>query len=142
MEDSQGVRVGSIYKKNMDKSEDITPKGGMTFRPKFFVVIGSAEYGYYIAYVLVNKSINENFIYSKELLDCQYPLRTQDYPGIFTIDPSYLNLSRIREMEVMTLLSEATYCGELIDSDLRLVMQTLKELPVLTNKEKRRYGLL
>ena len=68
MGDSQGIKIGSIYKKNMDKSEDITPKGGMTFRPKFFVVIGSAEYGYYIAYVLVNKSINENFIYSKELL--------------------------------------------------------------------------
>lgn len=142
MGEDQGIKIGSIYKKNMDESEDITPKGGMSFRPKYFVIVGSSEHGYYVAYVLVNKSINTNFICTKELLDTQYPLRIKDYPGIFTIDPSYLNLSRIREMEVTTLLSDATYCGELTDSDLCLVMQALKESPVLTGREKRRYGLL
>lgn len=136
------IRVGSIYRKKMDETDDVTPKGGMSFRPKFFVIVGSAEDGYFVAYVLVNKSINEKFICSKELLDCQFPLRIKDYPGIFTIDPSYLNLSRIREMELKTLLSEATYCGRLTDSDLRLVIQALKDSPVLTTKEKRRYGLL
>lgn len=136
------IRLGSIYRKKMDGADDVTPKGGMSFRPKFFVIIGSVEDGYFVAYVLVNKSINEKFICSRELLDCQFPLRVKDYPGIFTIDPSYLNLSRIREMEMKTLLSEATYCGKLTDSDLRLVMQTLKDSPVLTAKEKRRYGLL
>lgn len=94
----QEIKIGSIYKKEMDEAEDVTPKGGMAFRPKYFIVIGSAEYGYYVAYVLINKSINEKYICTKELLDCQYPLRVKDYPGIFTIDPSLVNLARIREM--------------------------------------------
>lgn len=94
----QEIKIGSIYKKKMDEAEDVTPKGGMAFRPKYFIVIGSAEYGYYVAYVLINKSINEKYICTKELLDCQYPLRVKDYPGIFTIDPSLVNLARIREM--------------------------------------------
>lgn len=68
----QEIKIGSIYKKKMDEAEDVTPKGGMAFRPKYICM--------------------------KELLDCQYPLRVKDYPGIFTIDPSLVNLARIREM--------------------------------------------
>ena len=141
-EGSHIVEIGSIFRMNLDEKDDVTPKGGIDFRPKFLVVIGSAEYGYYVAYVLVNKSINEKYNYSKELKDCQFPLHVKDYPGIFKIDPSYVNLARVREMEKERLLKEAIYQGKLTERDLELIMETLRNSEVLTTKEKKRYGLM
>lgn len=134
--------VGAIYKIKMDLKDGVTPKNGMTFRPKFFVIVGTAEYGYYVAYILVNKDINEKFIDSKELLDCQFPLKMKDYKGIFKIDPSYANLSKIREMEKERLLKEAVYQGHLTESDLTLIMQSIEKSNVITTAEKRRYGII
>ena len=135
-------KVGSIYKMNFDGNQDVTPKGGIDYRPKYFIIIGSAEYGYYVAYILINKSINKKFNCTKDLLDCQFPLRVQDYPTIFKIDPSYANLARIREIECAKLLDEAKYCGELTDKDLALIISSLKKSKVISLKEKKRYGLL
>ena len=67
--ESGNVEIGSIYKMNLDQQDDVTPKNGIDFRPKYFIIIGNADYGYYVAYILINKSINNNFLYSKELLD-------------------------------------------------------------------------
>ena len=136
------VEIGSIFRMNLDEKDDVTPKGGIDFRPKFLVVIGSAEYGYYVAYVLVNKSINEKYNYSKELKDCQFPLHMKDYSDILKIDPSYVNLAGIREMEKERLLKEATYKGMLTERDLNLIMEALRNSEVLTTKEKKRYGLV
>jgi hypothetical protein len=136
------ITVGSIYRMSMDEEQDVTPKDGMKFRPKYFIIIGSAEYGYYIAYVLINKSINKNYIYTKELLDCQYPLSTKDYPRIFKINPSYVNLARIREIELTKLVANAEFCGELTVKDLPLILDSIRNSRVITTKEKRRYGLL
>lgn len=138
---SRNVEIGSIYKMNLDQQDDVTPKNGIDFRPKYFIIIGNADYGYYVAYILINKNINNNFLYSKELLDCQFPLRVKDYPGIFKIDPSYANLARIREMEREKLLREATYQGKLTEKDLDLIIKALINSKIITPKEKRRYGL-
>lgn len=141
-EGSHIVEIGSIFRMNLDEKDDVSPKDRIDFRPKFLVVIGSAEYGYYVAYVLVNKSINEKYNYSKELKDCQFPLHVKDYPDIFKIDPSYVNLARIREMEKERLLKEAIYQRKLTEGDLELIMETLRTSKVLTTKEKKRYGLM
>lgn len=49
----EGIEVGSIYRVELDEKDDVTPKDGMDYRPKFFIVIGNADYGYYVAYVLI-----------------------------------------------------------------------------------------
>lgn len=139
---AEEIEIGSIYRINLDEKDDVTPKGGLEFRPKFFIVIGSAEYGYYIAYVLINKSINTKFLYTKALLNHQYPLHIKDYPEIFDIEPSYANLARIREIDRDRLLFEASYQGKLTERDFTLVMETLRNSDVITTKEKKRYGLI
>lgn len=136
------IEVGYIYRINLDEKDGITPKGGIDYRPKFFIVIGSADYGYYVAYILINKSINKNYLYTKELLNCQFPLRVKDYPEILKIDPSYANLAKIREIEKERLLNEATFQGKLTAKDLELVMQALRNSETITTKEKKRYGLM
>ena len=138
----EDIEIGSIYRINLDEKDDVTPKDGLDFRPKFFIVIGSAEYGYYVAYVLINKSINAKYLYTKALLNHQYPLRVKDYPAIFNIGPSYANLARIREMEKERLLHGASYQGKLTEKDFALIMETLRNSDVITMKEKKRYGLI
>lgn len=140
--ESRNVDIGSIYKMNLDQQDDVTPKDGMNFRPKYFIIIGNADSGYYVAYVLINKSINEKHLCSKELLDCQFPLRVKDYPHILKIDPSYANLARIREMERERLLKDATYQGKLIKQDLDMIINALVNSKVITPKERKRYGLI
>lgn len=75
-------------------------------------------------------------------MDLQFPLRVSDYPNIFDIDPSYVNLARIREMEKSICLGKATFCGNLLAKDLELILETLRNSTVLTPKEKKRYGLI
>ena len=47
--ESRNVEIGSIYKMNLDQQDDVTPKNGIDFRPKYFIIIGNADYGYYVA---------------------------------------------------------------------------------------------
>jgi len=90
----------------------------------------------------VNKNVNQKFLYSKELLDCQYPLHMKDYPEIFKIDPSFANLAKIREIEQERLLKEASYQGKLTEKDLYLILESLKNSEILTVKEKKRFGFI
>lgn len=76
------------------------------------------------------------------MLNSQFPLRQADYPAILKIDPSYVNLGRIREMERERLDREAFYQGKLTDRDLELILTTLRESEVITPKEKKKYGIL
>lgn len=136
------IKVGDIYRCNLDRNDDITPKGNIDFRPKFFVVIGTPEYGYYIAYVIVNSEININFNNTKALLDSQFPLKREDYPEIFSKETSYLNLARIRRMEAERLIAQGQYKGHLTDKDLKLVIETLQNSDLISPKEKRSCGLI
>lgn len=136
------IEIGAIYRMNLDENDEVTPKDGMNYRPKFLIIVGNADYGYYVAYVLVNKNVNQKFLYSKELLDCQYPLHMKDYPEIFKIDPSFANLAKIREIEQERLLKEASYQGKLTEKDLYLILESLKNSEILTVKEKKRFGFI
>lgn len=139
---NQEVEIGAIFKANLDERDEVTPKGGIDYRPKYFIVIGDADYGYYVAYILINKSINTKYLCTKELLNSQFPLYVKDYPDILKIDPSYANLAKIREIEKERLLREATYQGKLVAKDLNLIIEALRNSEIITNKEKKRYGLV
>lgn len=52
LQGERAVKVGMIYKMNLNETDSITPKGGLDYRPKFFIIIGSADYGYFVAYIL------------------------------------------------------------------------------------------
>lgn len=136
------IEIGSIFKCNLNAEDGITPKGGYDSRSKFFVVIGNPEYGYYVAYVIVNSEYNTKFITTRELLDAQFPLKREDYPEIFKKkETSYLDLSKIRKMDAERLNREGELMGKLTERDLELVMTTLRESDLLSPKEKKYYGL-
>lgn len=90
-------KIRDIFSISLTREDNITPKGGYESRRKYCFILGFAEYGYYVVYFVMNHQINENFINTDELLDCQYPLRHKDYPTIILeeYDPSYLDLGQI-----------------------------------------------
>lgn len=138
------AKIGEIYSLPLGKEDDITPKGRYDHRIKYCVVIATPEYGYYVAYLVIDHEINEKFNPTKLLKDCFYPLSKKDYPGFIRscYDPSWLDMSKIREMEKKRLDAEGTKLGELTQRDLELVMESLRNSEVLTTKQKRRCGLL
>lgn len=136
--------VGEIYKIPLRKEDSITPKNGYDARTKFCVVIATPDYGYYVAYLIIDHQINEKFNPSKELKDNFFPLYHKDYPNFIKqqYDPSWLDMTRIREIEMSRLDSEGLLIGKLTDNDLAIVIQCMKESEIITMKEKRRCGLI
>lgn len=136
--------IGEVYKIPLRKEDDITPKNGYNSRAKFCVVIATPDYGYYVAYLIIDHQINEKFNPSKELKDSFFPLSQKDYPNFIRpeYDPSWLDMTKIREMENDRLGSEGVLIGKLTDKDLSIVIQCLKDSEIITLKEKRRCGLL
>lgn len=137
-------QVGDIIKIPLRREDNITPKHGFQERNKYCVVIGTPDFGYYVAYLIVDHAINLKFNPSKILIDNFFPLSKKDYPQFIEdrYDPSWLDLTEIREMEASRIEREGTFYCRLTDRDLQLILQTLKDSELITIKQKRRCNLL
>lgn len=138
------ITVGEIYGLNLDKNDGITPKYGYNSRYKFCVVVGCPDYGYYVAYLIVDHEINEKFNNTRLLKDNFFPIKRSDYPNIILekYDPSWVDMTEIREMTAERIVNEGTLLGQLTDKDLELILSTLKDSRLLSPKTKRRIGLI
>lgn len=136
--------IGEIYKIPLRREDSITPQNGYDSRAKYCVIIATPDYGYYIAYLIIDHEINERFNPTKLLKDSFFPLSKKDYPEFIEdrYDPSWLDMTRIREMEKTRLDSEGKFICKLTTSDLSTIIQCLKDSELITIKEKRRCGLL
>ena len=59
--ESRTIEIGQIYRIKADERNGITPKSGMTFRPKFFVVMGFDNQGNIYGGVVFDSEINRNY---------------------------------------------------------------------------------
>lgn len=136
------VKLGDIYYIPLTKDDDVTPKGGFSSRKKYCFIVGFSEYGFYVAYFLMNSHINVRHLNTPQLLSCQYPLRHKDYPEIIVAekDPSYLDLGHVRELERSRLISDGVFKGTLIQSDFENIFTWLKHSDQYSPKQKHRYG--
>lgn len=144
MSTNHDVRLGDIYYIPLGPEDDVTPKGGYGDRLKYCFVSGFSEYGFYVAYFLMNSHINTRHINTHERLSCQYPLFHADYPAIIKPekDPSYLDLGHVREIERSRLLDQGRLCGSLTASDRANIFEWLRDSDIYSPKQKRRYGWL
>ncbi len=80
------AEIGEIYELPLGKEDEITLKGNYPTRRKYCVIIGKPDYGYYVAYLIIDHEINEKFNPTRELKDCFFPLAMQkgDCLQIFT----------------------------------------------------------
>lgn len=54
METQREIQLGDIYFIPLTRDDDVTPKGGYDHRNKYCFVVGFSEYGFYVAYFLMN----------------------------------------------------------------------------------------
>jgi hypothetical protein len=136
----QSFVVGKILKMAFDKSDGIVLKGGARDRDKFFVIIGIDANNSLIGAFLINSNINENIITTKELLDCQFPLRKGDYD--FLKYDSYLNCSQLFELSKIKIWARATDEGELTEPDKALVIEHIIHSEVIPIRQKKRFNMI
>lgn len=142
MSTQRQINLGDIYYIPLTQDDDVTPKGGLDHRNKYCFIVGFSEYGFYVAYFLMNSEINQRHINTYELLSCQYPLSHADYPAIIKPDkdPSYLDLGHVREMEKTRLINQGIFKGTLTLRDHQNIFEWLKDSEQYSPKMKRRYG--
>ncbi len=95
------IEVGQIYLIKADESNDITPKGGMAYRPKFFVVMGIDENGNIYGGVVFDSEINRNYV-SPMMMEFFLPISAGEYP--FLTHDSFLDCSKLKPAIAKKLL--------------------------------------
>lgn len=78
--------------------------------------------------------------YSASFLSAQYLLHQIDYPEFLKYD-SYVDCGMLFSIPLEKLM-EGEYFGSLTDSDLQGIFDVLKTTETLTNKEKKRFGII
>lgn len=132
------IEIGQIYRIKADESNSITPKSGMTFRPKYFVVVGFDNQGNIYGGVVFDSDINRNYI-SHDFEDFFLPIPKAKYS--FLTHDSYIDCRRMKPSTLKTLL-EGEFCGNIADDDYSNVVKLLKMSPMETFVRLRTYGLV
>lgn len=131
------IEVGQIYLIKADESNDITPKDGMAYRPKFFVVMGIDEEGNIYGGVVFDSEINRNHV-SPMMMEFFMPIAASEYA--FLTHDSYLDCSKLKPAVAEKLLA-----GELKGVLKPAHMTEAKRLICMSPRESfihlRKYGL-
>ena len=90
--------------------------------------------------VLVNTKMSPKSAYSESFLATQYLLLQTNYPEFLKYD-SYVDCGMLFSIPLEKLM-KGEYFGTLTDSDLHGIFDILKTTETLTNKEKKRFGII
>lgn len=139
--DMSSVKVGDIIYVPMDEEDGLTLKGGYATRKKYVVIIGFTPEGIAVGALLINSEINPSKR-SPEMMDCQYPMLSRHYPDLLDYD-SWLDCSDIFELSKEKISErKGKLKGCLTMEDKERVLDFLKQIDVIDNITKRRFGLL
>ena len=129
---------GHIIYVPLSENEGLVVKDGYDERKKFIAIIGVTSDGTIIGSLLINTDPNE---FTPQLGACQYPLKEKDYPTILDYD-SWLDCSQIFRLSKKKLLLRGKHCGKVIDSDWGYIEPFLRKTDVLSNAEKKEFGII
>ena len=132
--------IGKILKMALTEDDGIILKNNALQRTKYFVVVGHDQDNGLIGSLLVNSNVNENVINTKILLDCQFPLKKNDYDFLYY--DSYLDCSELFELNKIKILQNGMEIGELTLRDKMLVTEHLRDSEVISAKMKKRYKII
>ena len=136
--DSQAVEIGQIYRIKADERNGITPKTGMLFRPKFFVVVGFDNQGNVYGGVVFDSDINRDFV-NHDFEDFFFPIKSSKYE--FLDHDSYIDCRKMKPSTLETLL-EGEFCGHIAQDDFSNIIKLLKMSPRETFVHLRTFGLI
>lgn len=135
------LEIGSLIRTIISIDEGLVFRDGRRQKPKKLVIIGVDKvkkicYGS----VLVNTKMSPKAAYSASFLSAQYLLHQSDYPDFLKYD-SFVDCGMLFSIPLEKLL-EGEYFGILTSSDLQGIFDILKTTETLTNKEKKRFGII
>ena len=135
------LEIGSLIRTIISIDEGLVFKDGRKQKPKKLVIIGVNKVNK-VCYgsVLVNSKMSPKAAYSASFLSAQYLLRQSDYPDFLKYD-SYVDCGMLFSIPLEKLM-DGEYFGTLTDDDLKGIFDILKTTETLTNKEKKRFGIL
>ena len=136
--ESQTIEIGQIYRIKADESNDITPKAGMLFRPKFFVVMGFDNQGNIYGGVVFDSEINRDFV-SHDFEDFFLPISCTKYS--FLEHDSFIDCRKMKPSTLEKLL-EGEFCGVIAQDDYQNVVKLLKMSPRETYVHLKSFGLI
>lgn len=136
----ESFEMGKILQMPLEESDGLVLKDGYKERVKYFVILGQISTDRIVGVFLINSHINKKIITTKELLDCQFPLKKNDYPNTLDYDSS-LDCSDLFEISKIKIINKASEIGKLTDSDRDLVIDHIERSEVITPQQKRRFGI-
>lgn len=135
------VNKGDIFRMNLTPKEGVIPKHKEDVdRDKYFIVIGKTDNNSLIGFVLINTSINNGL--EQKLKDLHYPISGSKYP--FLGKNRFVCCSELKEITEKNFIERYDTNGRfgtLDNEDMQLVIGALKESPLVTPKQLKRYGL-
>jgi hypothetical protein len=131
------VKQGDIFVLDLDNQDGITPKGGDTFRNKFFVVLGFDNEGNVYGGVIVNSKINQNMC--PLIRDYHMPIKAEKYS--FLRYDSFIDCLQLKTAS-LSKFTKGKFVGRLQDDDLTLVIGTIKESPREKKANLLRFGII
>lgn len=136
--ESQTIEIGQIFRIKADESNDITPKAGMMFRPKYFVVMGFDNQGNIYGGVVFDSEINRDFV-SHDFEDFFLPIPCSKYN--FLEHDSFIDCRKMKPSTLEKLL-EGEFCGDIVQDDYQNVVKLLKMSPRETYVHLKTFGLI
>lgn len=131
------IKKGSVVYLTLTEDEGLVLNQGYDSRNKFITVLKELPDEYIIGSLLINSNPN---LKNTLIGDCQYPLKSSDYPD-FLEHLSWLDCSQVFRIPKVKVL-RGGYCGELKNDDMDLIWECLRNTKTISRKDKIRYGIL
>ena len=128
------------YLDNLRKVTEDKLEIGSLVRKKLVIIGVDKEKKVCYGSVLVNTKMSPKAAYSDSFLSAQYLLHQTDYPEFLKYD-SFVDCGMLFSIPLKKLM-EGEYFGTLTSQDLQGIFEVLKTTETLTNKEKKRFGII
>ena len=122
---SQSVRIGGVYKIKADEMNGITPKDGLDFRYKHFVVMGVAEDGSVYGCVTFNSELNRDFLQPNTE---EFYISVDANKYSFLKKNSIIDCFKLKEAKASKLLA-GKYEGQILEEDFNEILKLVKLSP-------------
>lgn len=131
------VKVGNVYRLNLDRKSGIIPKPGDLTRNKFFVVLGFDADGNIYGGVIFNSGINPNISTLHKMY--HMPIKADDYN--FLDHDSFVDCLTLITASPEEFVA-GSYLGDMTQDHMDLIIDTVKESPLITQQTLIDYGIL
>jgi hypothetical protein len=130
------IKIGNVFRINMDETDGIKPKLGDSSRNKYFIVLGFDSDGNVYGGVIFNSHINPSL--APDIKDYHMPVAHTKYK--FLTHKCFVDCSKLKLAKPGKLM-KGQYLGDIDDEDLELIKETVKSSPRETKAHLALFGL-